>query len=66
MGIHRDATENSFDDELEIANLDCFNHVENRSHNSFPDIKRSPLKYVDVVAFDIWITKHQRKMSGNI
>ena len=39
MGIHHDSTEHSkrasFDDELEmiheIANLDCFNHVEN--HN---------------------------------
>lgn len=46
----------------EIIKLDPFNAIGGRSFKHFQDIKRSPLKYLNVVEFHKWIEKHKSEM----
>lgn len=56
-------TRGSLKDEKEmvddIVQLDPFNHVPERHHDSFPGIKKSPLKYLNIVEFHQWLNKHK-------
>ena len=60
-------TSSSKEDEINMINdlmeLDPFNHVAGRSHNSFPDIKRTPLKYLDIISFHQWLEVHRKQLS---
>ena len=53
------------EDELQmindIADLKPFDHFDGRAHASFPDIKRSPLQYLDIVSFHKWLDDLKRK-----
>ncbi|KAL9978176.1 hypothetical protein ACROYT_G015667 [Oculina patagonica] len=69
IGIHKTSvqhtTRDSLKDEKELVadliQLDHFNHVPARSHDSFPDIKK--LRYLHVVDFHQWLDKHKRELS---
>ncbi|KAL9978174.1 hypothetical protein ACROYT_G015665 [Oculina patagonica] len=71
IGIHKTSvqhtTRDSLKDEKELVadliQLDHFNHVPARSHDSFPDIKKCPLRYFNVVDFYQWLDKHKRELS---
>ncbi len=71
IGIHKTSvqhtTRDSLKDEKEMVTdliqLDPFNHVPARSHDSFPDIKKCPLRYLNVVDFHQWLDKHKRELS---
>lgn len=41
----------------DIIQLDPFKYNGGRSHASFPEIKRSPLRYLKIVDFHIWLNK---------
>ena len=60
------ATRDSLKDEKEmvedIIKLNPFHHIEGRSHEHFPDIKRSPLRYLNVVDFHKWLEKHKKEI----
>ena len=55
-------------DEIEMINdliqLNPFSHIDGRAHNSFPNIKRSPLQYLNIVDFHQWLQKHKQEISG--
>ncbi|PFX28225.1 hypothetical protein AWC38_SpisGene7031 [Stylophora pistillata] len=57
----------SLKDEKEMVNdilhLNPFNHVPGRSHDSFPDIKRSPLRYLNIIDYHQWLAKHMGELS---
>ena len=71
-GIHptsvQHTTSDSLKDEKEmiadLVHLDPFRKVPGRCHNSFPEIKRSPLRYLNIVEFHQWLDKHKREMSN--
>lgn len=73
-GIHpnsvQHATRDSLKDEREmiadLVQLDPFRNVPGRCHNSFPDIKRSPMRYLNIAEFHQWLDKHKREMSNRI
>lgn len=48
----------------DLIQLDPFNHEPARSHDSFPDIKKCPLRYLNVVDFHQWLDKHKRELSS--
>lgn len=56
-------TKDSLKDELEMINdliqLDPFNKVPRRCHDNFPDIKRCPLRYLNIVEFHQWSDNHK-------
>ena len=66
-GLHklsaRHTTRNSYQDELkmieDISKVDPFNYMESRHFESFPDIKRSPLRHLKIVDFHHWLRKMQ-------
>ena len=66
LNIHAKSVQHTIRDSLkdekemvaEIVQLDPFNYVPGRHHDSFPGIKRSPLKYLDIVEFHKWLNKH--------
>ena len=47
----------------ELKQADLFTHVAGRHHISFPDIKRSPWKYLNINKFDKWLLKHIEQIS---
>ena len=59
------ATRDSLKDEKEVVEyiikLNPFHHIEGRSHEHFSDIKRLPLRYLNVVDFHKWLEKPKRK-----
>jgi hypothetical protein len=67
MGIHpksvqhttRDSTKDEKEMIADIVQLDPFNYVAGRQHDSFPEIKKSPLKYLNIVQFHKWLDKHK-------
>lgn len=71
-GIHKSSvqhsTRDSLKDELEMINdlirLDPFNKVPERCHDSFPDIKRCPLRYLNIAEFHQWLDKHKQELSN--
>ncbi|XP_057307902.1 uncharacterized protein LOC130645814 [Hydractinia symbiolongicarpus] len=68
--IHRSSTQHStsdaFEDEnemiLDLLELKPFHHSSGRFHNSFPAIKRSPLRYMNVTDFHNWLKKHRDEL----
>ena len=70
VGIHKKSvqhtTRDSLEDEKEmiadLIKLDPFTHVPLRFHNSFPDIKRCPLQYLNIVEFHTWLKKHMDEL----
>ena len=60
------ATRDSLNDEKEmvgdIIKLNPFQHIDGRYHENFPDIKRSPLRYLNIVDFHKWLEKHKKEM----
>lgn len=72
VGIHKKSvqhtTRNSLEDEkgmvADLVRLDPFTHTVNRCHDSFPDIRRCPLRYLNVVEFHQWIDKHKNELSN--
>ena len=55
----RDSLKDEKDMVAEIVQLDPFNYVQGRHHDSFPGIRKSPLKYyLDIVEFRQWLNKH--------
>ena len=70
-GIHKKSVEHttlaSLEDEREMVadllRLDPFTHEPSRAHDSFPDIKRCPLMYLNVVEFSQWLEKHKEELS---
>ncbi len=71
LNIHAKSVQHTTRDSLkdekemvaEIVQLDPFNYVPERHHDSFPGIKKSPLKYLDIVEFHQWLTKHKTELS---
>ena len=61
-------TRDSLKDEKEmvedLVQLDPFQKVPERCHNSFPDIKRCPLRYLNIVEFHQWLDKHKQELSN--
>lgn len=47
----------------ELLQLDPFNHTTGRAHDSFPDIKRHPFRYLKAQDFSNWIKKHKMQLS---
>lgn len=47
---------------LDLLKLKPFNHTAGRIHNSFPDIKRTPLRYLNMQEFSHWIEKHLKEL----
>lgn len=73
-GIHqssvRHTTRDSLKDEKEmitdLLQLDPFTKVPGRSHGSFPEIKRCPLSYLNIVEYHQWLDKHRQELpNGN-
>ena len=70
-GIHKTSvqhtTRDSLKDEKEMVSdlllLNPFNDMPPRFHDSFPDIKRSPLRYLNIVDFHQWLAKHLEELS---
>ena len=54
----RDSLKDEKDMVAEIVQLDPFNYVQGRHHDSFPGIRKIPLKYLDIVEFHQWLNKH--------
>lgn len=71
-GIHQSSvqhtTRDSLKDEKEmvedLVQLDPFQKVPERYHISFPDIKRCPLRYLNIVEFHQWLDKHKQELSN--
>lgn len=71
-GIHKSSvqhtTRDSLKDELEmiadLIRLDPFKKVPGRCHDSFPEIKRCPLRYLNIVEFHQWLDKHKQELSN--
>ena len=42
-----------------------FQYKEARTLKSFPDISRSPLDQLDVIALHAWLSKHKRRLAAN-
>ena len=61
-------TRDSLKDEKEmvedLVQLDPFQKVPERCHISFPDIKRCPLRYLNIVEFHQWLDKHKQELSN--
>ena len=72
VGIHKTSVEHttrdSFKDEKEMVHdllqLNPFHYPSARCHNSFPGIKRSPLRYLNIVEFHEWLDKHMRELTA--
>ena len=56
----------SFKDEKEmvedIVKVNTFHHIDGRSHEHFPAIKWSPLRYFNVGDFHKWLEKHKKEL----
>lgn len=71
-GIHKTSvqhtTRDSLKDELEmladLLTLNPFRKEPGRCHDSFPDIKRCPLRYLKIVEFYQWLDKHKQELSN--
>ena len=48
----------------DLIQLDPFKNVAGRCHDSFPEIKRCPLRYLNIVEFHQWLDKHKREVSN--
>ena len=46
----------------ELLHLDPFQFTPGRTHQSFPDIKSSPLRYLDIIQHHKWIEKHKNQL----
>ena len=57
------STKDSLADEkemiLDLVQLDPFRNAPGRCHDSFPEIKRCPLRYLKIVEFHQWLDKHK-------
>ena len=70
--IHQSAVQHTTPDSLkdekemvkDLVELDPFRKVPERCHNSFPDIKRCLLRYLNIVEFHQWLDKHKRELSN--
>lgn len=63
-GIHQTSvkhtTRESLKDEKEmVADL-----VPGRCHDTFPEIKRCPLRYLNIAEFCQWLDKHKQELSN--
>ena len=71
-GIHptsvQHTTRESLKDEKEMVadliQLDPFTRVPGRCHDSFPEIERCPLRYLNIVEFHQWLDKHKQELSN--
>lgn len=45
----------------ELLKLKPFEHNEGRYHKSFPNIKRSPRRYLNIVDFHKWLERHKEE-----
>ena len=67
LGIHKKSTRhtkrNAEKDERdmikEISNMNPFQYYPGRQHATFPDIKRSPLLYLNFNEFETWIMRRK-------
>ena len=65
--INNSSTQHSKPDEMNdekeiisiLTKLDPFNYVNGRHHASFPDIKSTPSRYINIVENDKWIEEHK-------
>lgn len=70
-GIHKKSVQHTTRDSLEdekgmvddLMRLDPFTHVPSRSHDSFPDVKACPLRYLNIVEFHQWLENHKEELS---
>lgn len=70
-GIHKKSVQHSTPDYLEdekgmideLLLLDPFEYEADRCHDSFPEIKRCPVKYLNIVEFHEWLDKHKKELS---
>lgn len=70
-GIHKKSVQHSTPDYLEdekgmideLLLLDPFEYEADRCHDSFPEIKRCPVKYLNIVEFHVWLDKHKKELS---
>ena len=72
VGIHKTSVEHTTRDSLQdekemvqdLLQLNPFHYMSARCHDSFPEIKRSPLKYLNIVEFHEWLDKHMRELAA--
>ena len=71
LGIHKTSTKHtkqeSKADEIEMIReiqlLKPFTYTPGRYHASFPDIKRSPMLYLNIVEFHKWLDRHKSEVT---
>ena len=69
--LHQSSTRHtersSYNDELEmikdLQGVNPFDYIPGRKHDSFPDIKRSPLLYLNQVEHNLWLLKHMKEIN---
>ena len=74
LEMHKRSVQNkskkSMDDELEmiqdILTIRPFTYLSQRSHASFPDIKRSPLLYLNITEFHKWLDRHKQEITLHV
>ena len=66
VSIHQSSVQHKDGKEMveDSVQLDPFQRVPERCHNSFPDIKRCPLRYLNIVEFHQWLDKHKQELSN--
>ena len=61
------STRDSINDEKEMITdlfmLDPFTYMLGRNHNSFPNIKRAPSLYLNIVEHHKWLNEHIKQLS---
>ena len=48
----------------DLVQLDPFRIMPGRYHESFPEIKSCPLRYLNIVEFHQWLDKHKWELSN--
>ena len=69
-GIHKASVHHGKRDSLkdekemieDILKMKPFQHTPGRLHHSFHDIKRSPLRYLNIIEFHRWLEKHKSEL----
>jgi hypothetical protein len=71
LNIHKSSVQHTGRDFLkeekemveDLVKLDPFTHIDGRSHESFPEIQRSPLLKLNIVNFHQWLDIHKSQLS---
>ena len=61
----RDALQDEKEMIQDLINIQPFQHCQGRCHNSFPEIIRSPLRYLNIVEHHQWLERHKQELDIN-